>query len=113
MTVFDALANSTRREILRKLRESGPLSVSEVAAPFPMSRQAVTRHLDNLIDAGLVRTSREGRRRMHELDARPLREVDRFLAPFAEEWDRRLGRLQQHLDPDAASGPDHIKSEEK
>jgi DNA-binding transcriptional ArsR family regulator len=112
MEVYDALADPTRREILQRLREEGPLSVSEVAAPLPMTRQAATRHLDVLSDAGLVRTRREGRRRMHELDARPLRKVDRWLTPFAAEWDRRLGRLERHLGRDTAPTTDHVSQED-
>ena len=58
---FHALADPTRREILERLRRAGPLSVHEVAAGLPMSRQAVTKHLDVLAGAGLVRIRRHGR----------------------------------------------------
>lgn len=97
MTVFEAVADPTRRALLERLREVGPLTLGALAAPFPMSRQAVTKHLNALADAGLVRISRRGRERVHELDGRPLRELERWLAPYAEEWDRRLGRLRTHL----------------
>lgn len=113
MTVFEALADPTRRDILRRLRESGPLSVSEVAEPLPMTRQAATRHLDVLAEAGLVRTRRQGRRRLHELDPRPLRDVDRWLAPFAEEWDRRLDRLREHLEGDSATAANSVSNEDE
>lgn len=98
MTVFEALADPTRREILERLREHGPLSVTEVAAPLPMSRQAATRHLDRLSEAGLIRVRRQGRRRLHALEPGPLESVEEWLAPFAAEWDRRLERLERHLD---------------
>jgi DNA-binding transcriptional ArsR family regulator len=97
---FHALADPTRREILERLRRSGPLSVSEVAEDLPMTRQAVTKHLDALAAAGLVRVRRVGRERMHELDPEPLRELHRWLAPYEAEWDRRLDRLKKHLDRD-------------
>lgn len=98
MTVFEALADPTRRKILNRLRTAGPLSVNELARPFSMSRQAVTKHLDALEESGLVRSRREGRQRVHELNLRPLKAVDAWLAPYVAEWDRRLGRLKRHLD---------------
>ena len=103
MTVFEALADPTRRKILDRLRKAGPLSVSDLAEPFEMTRQAVTKHLDALEESGLVRSRREGRQRLHELDLRPLKAVDAWLAPYAAEWDRRLERLKRHLD--AELGP--------
>ena len=98
-TVFEALADPTRRAILDRLRRDGPLSVSEVARPLEMTRQGATKHLDVLVSGGLVRVRREGRRRMHELEPAPLREVQDWLEPYAAEWDRRLGRLARHLEP--------------
>ncbi len=97
-TPFDAVADPTRRQILDRLRTSGSLSVTEVAKGLPMSRQAVTKHLDALEAAGLVRATRVGRQRLHRLDPRPLRELQEWLAPYAAEWDRRLGRLQKQLE---------------
>ena len=98
---FHALADPTRREILERLRISGPLSVSEVTAGMPMTRQAVTKHLDALHAAGLVRVRRKGRERLHELDSEPLRELHDWLAPYEAEWDRRLERLQRHLEEES------------
>lgn len=97
-TVFEALADPTRRAILDRLRRDGPLSVTEVASPLEMTRQGATKHLDVLVRSGLVRLRRRGRRRLHELDPRPLGEVQDWLAPYAAEWDRRLERLRGHLE---------------
>lgn len=97
-TVFEVVADPTRRAILDRLRVSGPLSVREVGAPLPMTRQAVTKHLDALARAGLVRVRREGRERLHELDPEPLKEIDDWLAPYAAEWDERLARLRAYLE---------------
>ncbi len=63
-----------------------------------MSRQAVTKHLNVLAEAGLVRVRREGRARVHEFDPEPLRELGSWLKPYAAEWDRRLERLERHLE---------------
>lgn len=101
--VFTALADPTRRAILDRLREAGSLSVSEIAEPVAMTRQAVTKHLDLLEEAGLVRHERVGRERRHVLTAERLRDVDDWLAPYAAEWDRRLERLRSHLS-DAGPG---------
>lgn len=95
---FHAVADRTRREILDRLRTSGALSIRQVGRGLPMTRQAVTKHLDALSAAGLVRIRRVGRERLHELDPEPLRELREWLAPYEAEWDRRLERLREHLD---------------
>ena len=97
-SVFDAVADPTRRQLLERLRRSGPLSIKELAEPLSISRQAVTKHLDILCASGLVRVDRDGRKRLHLLDAQPLREVEEWLQPYAEAWDRRLERLKKHLE---------------
>ncbi|UCG76905.1 MAG: helix-turn-helix transcriptional regulator [Gemmatimonadota bacterium] len=101
ITAFDALADPTRRRILERLRTSGTLSLSQVARGLPITRQAVTKHLDALAAAGLVRVQRAGRERLHALDAEPLRQVSEWLAPYEAEWDRRLSRLRRHLEEEA------------
>jgi DNA-binding transcriptional ArsR family regulator len=95
--IFEALADPTRRWILDDLRQRGTLSVSDVAGPIDMSRQAVTKHLNLLVRSGLVTVHWEGRCRMHSVDPEPLLEVQDWLAPYAAEWDRRLARLERHL----------------
>ena len=95
--VFAAIADPTRREILERLRTEGGLSVSDLSDPLPISRQAVTKHLDALQEAGLVARERIGRERIHRLNADPLRELDDWLAPYSAAWDRRLQRLSDYL----------------
>ncbi len=95
--VFQAVADPTRRLILERLRHDGPQSVKQLAAPLPISRQAVTKHLDGLRTCGLVQVERRGRERLHRLDPEPLRELERWLAPYAAFWDDRLARLRRHL----------------
>lgn len=97
-TVFGAVADPTRRMILERLRSQSPLSIKQLAGPLPMSRQAVTKHLDILIASGLVEVRRVGRERMHFLDPAPLHEVEDWLRPYSEAWDRRLERLKRHLE---------------
>lgn len=93
-----AISDATRRDLLTRLRTSGPLSVSELATPLPMSRQAVTKHLDVLEQAGLVERQHRGRERLHTARAEPLRDVVDWLTPWEEEWDDRLTKLKKHLD---------------
>lgn len=95
---FDAMADPTRRALLERLRVGGPASLSDLADGLPITRQAVTKHLDMLRRAGLLRITRRGRERIHELDPMPLRDIGEFLAPYAVAWDERLARLERHLE---------------
>ena len=72
------------------MRTEGPLSIKQLAATFPISRQAVTKHLGVLQAVGLVRVQKAGRERLHSLDCTPLKEVGDWLEPYAREWDERL-----------------------
>ncbi|HWB76345.1 MAG TPA: metalloregulator ArsR/SmtB family transcription factor [Nannocystaceae bacterium] len=95
--VFAALADPTRRAILRRLTK-GEASVSELAEPFDMSQPAISKHLRVLEDAGLVSTARTGQSRPRSLViGGPLADVDGWLAPFRETWERRLDRLESFL----------------
>ena len=85
--VFVAVADPTRRLLLERLRNGGASSIQALGEGLPMTRQAVTKHLDVLRDAGLVRVRRDGRERLHELEPAPLEAVDEWLRPYAEAWD--------------------------
>jgi DNA-binding transcriptional ArsR family regulator len=98
--VFAAVADPTRRLLLERLRSAGPASIAALSDGLPITRQAVTKHLDQLRAAGLIRVRKHGRERLHELDAEPLREVDDWLKPYADAWDRRLDALRHHLGED-------------
>jgi DNA-binding transcriptional ArsR family regulator len=95
--VFVALADPTRRLLLERLRANGPLPIKGLARPLAISRQGVTKHLRVLEEAGLIESEWKGRERWHRLNAQPLLEVDDWLRPYEEAWDRRLERLRQHL----------------
>jgi len=87
--------------MLARMRAEGPLSIKQLSAPLPISRQAVTKHLDILQASGLVRVQKAGRERLHSLDSSPLREVGDWLEPYSREWDERLSQLQRHLEDPA------------
>src|SRR5690242_6843300 len=96
--VFAALADPTRRSILARLT-MGEATVSELAAPFDMAQPSISRHLKVLEDAGLIAQGRDAQRRPRSLVVGgPLQEVDLWLGPFREQWERRLDRLESHLE---------------
>jgi len=101
--VFAAVADTTRRHLLERLRTEGPLPISTLSEDLPITRQAVTKHLRVLEDAGLIQKQARGRERVHALSGAPLRALSDWLAPYEAEWDERLQRLRTHLDdsPDA------------
>lgn len=88
--VFRAVADPTRRAILKALR-SGPHPVLDIVQLFPVSRPAVSRHLRVLREAQLVQEKKQGRRRVYQLDARPLREMDRWLQEYRSLWGKKQG----------------------
>jgi DNA-binding transcriptional ArsR family regulator len=98
--VFDAVADPTRRQIMDWLRSGKALSVKELTDQLPISRQAVTKHLGVLEEAGLIEHEWRGRERRHRLKAQRLQQLDDWLAPYAAAWDRRLSRLRKHLEED-------------
>jgi len=96
-TVFKALADPTRREILALLRGGGS-TVGDIASNFRMSRPAVSKHLRQLRSAGLVVDRPVGTARVCELNAEPLRAVDAWLAEYKVYWKKSLVRLKAHVE---------------
>jgi DNA-binding transcriptional ArsR family regulator len=93
---FAALADPTRRAMLARLGE-GEATVNELAAPFPLSLQAVSKHLKALERAGLVTRTREGQLRPSRLRGEPLREVADWLAHYRRFWEAGLDQLDEYL----------------
>ncbi len=94
--VFGALADPTRRAILLRLAD-GDLPVRELAAPFPMTQPAISRHLKVLEGAGLISRTRRATARLSHLEAEPLREATEWLARYQAFWDERFGQLDELL----------------
>lgn len=94
--VFSALANPTRRAILRRLA-SGEATVAELAAPFQLAQPTISKHLRVLEDAGLISAARDAQRKPRRLVLAPLQAADTWMAPFRAQWERRLDRLEAHL----------------
>lgn len=93
---LSALADPTRRELL-SLLTAGELAAGDLAARFPVSRPAISRHLRVLREAGLVTARTDGKRRFYALDPRPLRELDDWLEPYRDLWARRLDALDTEI----------------
>jgi DNA-binding transcriptional ArsR family regulator len=97
MEVFDVLVDPSRRRILDLLREREHL-VGELVDDLGLSQPGVSKHLRVLREAGLVRVRVDAQRRWYGLEALPLSEVDRWLAPYRRYWADRLDLLERHLD---------------
>src|SRR6516164_6478099 len=96
-SVFEVLAEPRRRQILDLVRD-GECSVNELVARLAMNQPAVSKHLRVLREAGLVRVRIDEQRRLYRLTPDPLRELDRWLAPYRAAWDSSLDKLERHLD---------------
>ena len=101
--VFAALAEPTRRSILSALAAHGPTTATGLAAQLPISRQAITKHLELLAAAGLVLAEPGERRRIrYRVNAAPMAMAQSYLAALARDWDSKLTGLQRALDAPAA-----------
>jgi DNA-binding transcriptional ArsR family regulator len=96
-TIFQALADPTRRQILDALR-SGSQPVGRLAGQFPLSRPAIYKHLCVLQEAGLVMERKQGRERICELKAEPLHGVDDWLTHYRHFWTSHLQRLKEYVE---------------
>jgi DNA-binding transcriptional ArsR family regulator len=98
--VFHALADETRRRIVDGLSR-GPVSVTELAAPFSISLPAVSKHLDVLERAGLVRRERDGRFQRCHLVAAPLDDAGAFIERYRSFWNDTLEQLAEFVESGA------------
>jgi DNA-binding transcriptional ArsR family regulator len=96
---FAALADPTRRAILQRLAD-GEASVNELAEPFPITVQAVSRHLKVLEDAGLITRTRSAQLRPSRLHGEPLKEAADWLERYRRFWEGSFDRLGERLDED-------------
>lgn len=95
-TVFHALADPTRRAMLRALDE-GELSVSRLAAPFSMSLAAASKHIRTLEQAGLIHRTIRGRTHLCRIETAPLAEAMEWLRRYERFWNERLDELERQL----------------
>lgn len=95
-SVLAAISDPTRRAIIGRLAH-GPARVTDVAAPFSVSLNTVSKHVMVLERAQLVRRTRRGREHVLTLNAEPLRAVVRWASRYERFWNERLDRLEAHF----------------
>jgi DNA-binding transcriptional ArsR family regulator len=95
--VFAALADPTRRHIVRLLGQRPTVTASALADELPISRQAIAKHLASLAEAGLVTATHEGRQTNYRLTPEPLGDAMHWMLTTGAHWDERLERLQRRL----------------
>ncbi|MGE7760358.1 ArsR/SmtB family transcription factor [Peribacillus sp. NPDC097895] len=96
--VFDAIADPTRRRLIRLLAEAEEMPLHELAAQFQMGRTGVAKHLTILKEAGLVFDRKVGRETRFRLNAYPLREIQDWVADYSKFWSTNMLRLKQLLE---------------
>ncbi len=99
--ILKAAGDRTRRAILTHLAQEGPSRVTEIAARFDISLNAVSRHIMVLEKAGLVSRRTQWREHLIEVQMAPLVQIDRWFAGLRSIWDQRLEALDAHFAKDA------------
>lgn len=98
--VFTALADPTRRRVVQVLSQQPSVTASALAGELPITRQAITKHLSALVEAGLITASHEGRETRYRLTPEPLTDAMQWMATAGARWDERLARLERRLAAD-------------
>lgn len=107
-TIFSALSDPTRREMIARLSNRGRMSVAELSEPFPVSKPAITKHIKKLEQAGLLTRHIDGRIHYCELRPEPLEQVASWVDFYVPFWNKKLNQLETHLaeSPELGSEPD-------
>jgi DNA-binding transcriptional ArsR family regulator len=92
--VFAALGDETRLAVVARLCTTGPQSIARLTEGTQVTRQAITKHLHALAQAGLVRSKRDGRERIWEMQTRRLADARRYLDQISAQWDEAIDRLR-------------------
>jgi len=96
--VFAALGDETRLSVLAKLSDGEPQSISRLTTGTKLTRQAVTKHLRVLAEAGVVRSVRSGRESLYALEPGPIEALRDYLDRVSRHWDDALARLKAHVE---------------
>ena len=96
--LFRSLADATRRAIVGQLAAGGELTISDLAAPYPVSLPAIMKHLKILGDAGLITREKRGRSVHCRLNTSPLADADAWLTQQTAFWQQRLDQLENFLE---------------
>jgi DNA-binding transcriptional ArsR family regulator len=95
--VFSALADPTRRRVVQVLSQQPSVTASALADELPITRQAITKHLNALVEAGLITAAHEGRETRYRLTPEPLTDAMQWMAHAGARWDEGLARLERRL----------------
>jgi len=101
--IFAALADPTRRQLLTNLAENSPKTATQLATEYPITRQAILKHLTILAEAGLVTVRQQGRDKQYTLTPEPLGEVEQWVKAISISWEARLLRLKVFLETEETS----------
>jgi predicted transcriptional regulator len=96
--VFAALGDETRLRLVVLLCDDGPTSIVKLSTRFDITRQAITKHLRVMEQAGLVRSTQLGRESVWEIEQERLREAQRYLQSISLQWDQTLARLKRFVE---------------
>ncbi|WP_057765082.1 ArsR/SmtB family transcription factor [Cytobacillus praedii] len=97
--VFQAIADPTRREVLRLLSQK-EMPISKITVYFPISRTAIAKHLHVLSDAKLISGRKEGREKIYQLHPEPLEEVQQWISFYEKFWSNKLSILKHIVEND-------------
>jgi DNA-binding transcriptional ArsR family regulator len=96
--IFAALGDEIRLRLVARLSKDGPTSITRLADGFDISRQAITKHLRVMEDAGLVRSVWQGRESVWQLEQKRLAAARRHLQTISSQWDQTLARLKAFVE---------------
>ena len=97
-SVFAALGDETRLRLVSRLSDDGPMSIAKLTSGFAITRQAITKHLLVMEQAGLVRSAQHGRESVWRLEHERLAEARRHLQQISTQWDETLERLKSFVE---------------
>ncbi|MEM7029053.1 MAG: helix-turn-helix domain-containing protein [Chloroflexota bacterium] len=102
--VFQAIATPIRRDIIRRLALSGDQSISLIAKNYEISRQGITRHIQVLVQSGVITIQKTGREQICHLNVVALKEVSEWLSFYEALWDNKLNALDDYLAQQTETG---------
>jgi DNA-binding transcriptional ArsR family regulator len=97
-SIFAALGDKTRLSLVGKLCQGAPQSISQLTGRSPLTRQAISKHLRVLQNAGIVASGRVGRERQYRFTRKPIEDIRRYLDDVSAQWDDALGRLKSFVE---------------
>ena len=102
--IFAAIADPMRRSLLMSLAANSPKTATQLADDYPITRQAILKHLMILEDAGLVAVYQQGREKRYTLTPEPLADLDQWVEALNATWEARLLRLKSFVEDEPAGG---------